>query len=70
MTERERRLYYYKSVIKRHLHEIQDNIKEAKNDMEREYYKGRFSSQLSAFAKSLGIQKRFLERIITKNRNI
>lgn len=61
---REKRCYYYKHIVKRHLRDIKENIKRSKNDMERNYYLGRYAVQLSIYAKALDVQEKYLERCI------
>lgn len=62
--DRKRRCYYYKNIVKRHLNDIKESIKSSKNDMERNFYQGRYTVQLSIYAEALGIQERFLERYL------
>lgn len=62
--DRKRRCYYYKNIVKRHLNDIKESIKSSKNDMERNFYQGRYAVQLSIYAEALGIQERFLERYL------
>lgn len=62
--DRKRRCYYYKNIVKRHLNDIQESIKSSKNDMERNYYQGRYAVQLSIYAEALNIQEKFLERYL------
>lgn len=62
--DRKRRCYYYKNIVKRHLNDIKESIKSSKNDMERNYYQGRYAVQLSVYAEALNIQEKFLERYL------
>lgn len=64
--DRERKLYYYKHIVKRHLNDIRAHIGQSKNEMERSYYRTRYSAQLSVYAEALGIQERYLKRFIQK----
>lgn len=61
---RERKLYYYKNVVKRHLKQLIISIKTSKNEMERRYYIDRFDVQLNIYAKALNVQERHLKRYI------
>lgn len=61
---RERKLYYYKHIVKRHLNEIRTNISLAKNEMERNYYRTRYAVQLDIYAKALNVQEKYLEKSI------
>lgn len=63
---RERKLYYYKHIVKRHLNDIRAHIEQSKNEMERSYYRTRYSAQLSIYAEALGVQEKYLEQIIQK----
>ena len=65
-NERERRIYYYKYVVKRHLNDIRAHISQSKNKMERDYYVTHYAVQLSIYAKALGVQEKFLEKFIQK----
>ena len=61
---RQEKCYYYKNIVKRHLNDIKENIKSSKNNMERNYYQGRYAVQLSIYAKALNVQEKYLERFI------
>lgn len=61
---RQKKCYYYKNIVKRHLNDIKKNIKFSKNNMERNYYQGRYAVQLSVYAKALNVQEKHLERFI------
>lgn len=61
---RKKKCYYYKNIVKRHLNEIKENIKSSKNSMEKDFYEGRYAVQLSAYAKALNVQEKYLERFI------
>lgn len=61
---RQKKCYYYKNIVKRHLNEIKENIKFSKNSMEKDYYKGRYAMQLSIYARALNVQEKYLERFI------
>lgn len=61
---RQKKCHYYKNIVKRHLNDIKENIKSSKNNMERDYYQGRYAVQLSVYAKALNIQEKYLERYI------
>ena len=63
---RERKLYYYKHIVKRYLNDIRAHIGQSKNEMERSYYSTRYSAQLSIYAEALGVQEKYLERFIQK----
>lgn len=65
--DRERKLYYYKHIVKRHLNDISTNINLAKNEMERNYYRTAYAAQLSIYAKALNVQKKNLEKCICNN---
>lgn len=62
--DKEKKLHYYKHVVKRHLNEIKTNMSLAKNEMEREYYRTRYVAQLKSYAKALNVQAKYLERSI------
>lgn len=64
--DREKKLRYYKYIVKRHLNDIKAHIGLSKNEMERSYYRIRYAAQLSVYAEALGIQERYLERFIQK----
>lgn len=66
---RERKLYYYKYVVKRHLRELKSNIEAAKNDMERRFYIDRYAVQLSIYAKTLNVYEKHLAKYIS-NENL
>lgn len=61
---RQRKCYYYKNIVKRHLNGIKEDIKSSKNDMERNFYKGRYVVQLSVYARALNVQEKYLERFV------
>lgn len=61
---RQKKCHYYKNIVKRHLSEIKENIKSSKNNMEKDFYKGRYAVQLGVYAKALNIQEKYLERFI------
>lgn len=61
---REKRGYYYKNIVKRHLNEIRERMELSTNEMERSYYRSRYAAQLSIYAEALNIQKKFLERYL------
>ena len=61
---RQKKCYYYKNIVKRHLNEIKENIKFSKNKMERDFYKSRYVVQLDVYAEALNVQKKYLERFI------
>lgn len=68
--DRERKLHYYKNVVKRHLNEIKESIESSSNTMERKYYNTRYAAQLSIYAQALNVQEKYLERYISdKNTN-
>lgn len=61
---RQKKCYYYKNIVKRHLNEIKENIKSSKNSMEKDFYEGRYAVQLNVYAKALNVQEKYLERFI------
>lgn len=61
---RQRKCHYYKNIVKRHLNGIKEDIKSSKNDMERNFYKGRYAVQLRDYARALHVQEKYLERYI------
>ena len=61
---RQKKCHYYKNIVKRHLNEIKENIKYSKNNMEKDFYEGRYAVQLSVYAKALNVQEKYLERFI------
>lgn len=61
---RQKKCYYYKNIVKRHLNDIKEDIKLSKNDMERNFYQGRYAVQLSVYAEALNVQEKYLERYI------
>ena len=61
---RQRKCHYYKNIVKRHLNGIKEDIKSSKNDMERNFYKGRYAVQLRDYARALDVQEKYLERCI------
>lgn len=62
---REKKCYYYKNVVKRHLNDIKKNIQTSKNSMEENYYRGLYAAQLSVYSKALNMQEKYLERYIS-----
>lgn len=66
MTPKERKLHWYKSVVKRYMNDIQTSIKESKNDMERSYYRLCYTSQLKDFARALGVHPKHIDKYIKK----
>ena len=54
----------YKKIVKRHLNDIKESIKSSKNNMEEDFYKGRYAVQLSVYARALNVQEKYLERFI------
>lgn len=62
--DREKRGYYYKNIVKRHLNEIRERMELSKNEMERSYYRSRYAAQLSIYAEALNIQEKLLERYL------
>lgn len=61
---RERKSFYYKNIVKRHLNDIKRSIASSKNSMERNFYIGRYAVQLEIYAEALNVQERYLERYI------
>lgn len=61
---RQKKCHYYKNIVKRHLNDIKEDIKLSKNDMERNFYQGRYAVQLSVYAEALNVQEKYLERYI------
>lgn len=61
---RQRKCHYYKNIVKRHLNGIKEDIKLSKNDMERNFYQGRYAVQLRDYARALNVQEKYLERYI------
>lgn len=61
---RQKKCHYYKNIVKRHLNDIKKNIKSSKNNMEENFYKGRYAVQLSVYARALNVQEKYLERFI------
>lgn len=61
---RERKCYYYKNIVKRHLNDIKRSIASSKNNMERNFYLGRYAVQLEIYAEALNVQEKYLERYI------
>lgn len=61
---RQKKCHYYKKIVKRHLNDIKESIKSSKNNMEEDFYKGRYAVQLSVYAKALNIREKYLERFI------
>jgi hypothetical protein len=61
---RERKCFYYKNIVKRHLNDIKRSISSSKNSMERNFHIGRYAVQLEAYAEALNVQERYLERYI------
>lgn len=59
-----KKLDYYKRIVKRHLSEIKNCIELAKNDMERKYYLDRYAVQLSIYSKALSIRVKYLEKYV------
>lgn len=51
---------YFKNIVKRYLLELQDSIKDAKNDSEASFYQGRYAVQLRDFAEALEISEESL----------
>ncbi len=62
--DRTRKLYYYKNVVKRYLHDQLTLMDESKSDMERSFYEDRYDVQLSEFARALGVNEKHLDAII------
>ena len=61
---RQKKCHYYENIIKRHLNDIKKDIKFSKNNMEEDFYKGRYAVQLSVYARALNVQEKYLERFI------
>jgi len=61
---RERKCYYYKNIVKRHLNGIKRSIASSKNSVERDFYLNRYAVQLEVYAKALNVQEKYLERYI------
>ena len=61
---RQTKCHYYKNIVKRHLNDIKKNIKLSKNNMEEDFYKGRYAIQLRVYARALNVQEKYLERFI------
>lgn len=61
---RQKKCHYYKNIVKRHLNDIKESIKSSKNNMEEDFYKGRYAVQLSVYARALNVQEKYLERFI------
>lgn len=61
---RQKKCHYYKNIVKRHLNDIKEDIRLSKNDMERNFYQGRYAVQLSVYAEALNVQEKYLERYI------
>ena len=61
---RQKKCHYYKNIVKRHLNGIKENIKSSKNNMEENFHKGRYAVQLSAYARALNVQEKYLKRFI------
>ena len=61
---REKKYYYYKYIVKRHLNDIKEGIIHSKNRMEENYYRNRYAVQLSIYAKAMNVQEKYLERCI------
>lgn len=61
---RERKLHYFKNIVKRHLNGIKTDIELSKNDMERNFHTNRYSVQLRDYARALNVQEKYLERAI------
>ena len=58
---------YFQNIVKRHLEEIKDEIKNSKKDSGKRYYQTRYDVQLKDFAKALKITPEELEQLISKN---
>lgn len=59
-----KKLDYYKRVVKRHLREIKEHIELSKNDMERSYYRSRYAVQLDIYSKALNVRVKYLEKYV------
>lgn len=66
MTPKERKLHWYKYIVKRYLNDIQLHIRQFKNEMERSYYCDRYTCQLKDFAVALGVHPMHLDKFIQK----
>lgn len=66
MTPKERKLHWYKYIVKRYLNDIQLHIRQSKNEMERNYYCDRYTCQLKDFAVALGVHPMHLDKYIQK----
>ena len=62
--ERNRKLHWYKFVVKRYLRDLKASIDESKNDMERSYYISMYKGYLRDFAKAMGVAPKCLEKYI------
>lgn len=62
----DRKLQYYKNVVKRDLARLKQNIMLSKNNAEKNYYVNRFDVQLEYFAKALNVREKDLREIISK----
>lgn len=66
---KERKLHFYKYVVKRHLNDIKASIESSSNTMERNYYYTRYAALLSIYAETLNVQEKYLERAISSKDN-
>lgn len=46
------------------MNDIKESIKSSKNNMEEDFYKGRYAVQLSVYARALNVHEKYLERFI------
>lgn len=46
------------------MNDIKESIKSSKNNIEEDFYKGRYAVQLSVYARALNMQEKYLERFI------
>ncbi|MBF0648707.1 hypothetical protein IR083_07730 [Dysgonomonas sp. GY75] len=66
---RNRKLHYYKHIVKRHLLEIKEMIDQSKSDMEKSCYQNRYSVQLRDFARTLNVREELLDKVISGKKN-
>ena len=52
---------------KKHLNDIKENIKSSKNDMEKDFYKGRYAVQLLVYAKALNVRENIWKGLFNHN---
>jgi len=58
--------HYKKNIVARSLHDFKENINNAKNEREAQFWQNRYAVQLSDYSKTTGLSKKDIETLIVK----